>query len=271
MKEFKEKVAVVTGAASGIGQALAKRFAQAGMKVVLADVEAGALEQAAHEVEASGAAVLAVRTDVSKAIEVERLAHAALEKFGAVHVVCNNAGVVTSGPTWMQTVADWEWVLGVNLWGVIHGVRVFTPVLLSQGVEGHIVNTASMAGLVGMQWLGIYSASKFAVVGLTEALHRELKPHGIGVSVLCPMIVATNINENSVRMRPPELRNEGEALPLPSAAEMKGGTITPEEVARRVVRGIDRKDLYILTHPEQREFLRRRAAKLDAMFEESTW
>jgi short-subunit dehydrogenase len=154
---------------------------------------------------------------------------------------------------------------------VVHGVEAFVPLLLQQTAGGHIVNTASMAGLVGMQWLGIYSASKFAVVGLTEALHRELKPHGIGASVLCPMIVATNINENSVRMRPPELRNEVEELALPSAAEMKGGTIAPEEVARRVVRGVERKDLYILTHPEQREFLRRRAAKLDAMFEEGTW
>ena len=122
-----------------------------------------------------------------------------------------------------------------------------------------------------MQWLGIYCASKFAVVGLTESLHRELKPLGIGVSVLCPMIVATGINENSVRMRPANLRNPGEEPIVPSAAEMKGSTIAPEEVARRVVRGIERKDLYILTHPEQREFLRRRAAKIDAMFEEGTW
>jgi short-subunit dehydrogenase len=169
------------------------------------------------------------------------------------------------------THRDWEFTMNVNFWGVVHGVETFAPILVEQGAGGHIVNTASMAGLVGMQWLGIYCASKFAVVGLTESLHRELKPSGIGVSVLCPMIVATNINENSVRMRPAHLRNPGEEPSVPSAAEMKGGTIAPEEVARRVVRAIERKDLYILTHPEQREFLRRRAAKIDAMFEEGTW
>jgi len=173
--------------------------------------------------------------------------------------------------------------MSVNFWGVVHGVESFLPILLQQGVGGHIVNTASMAGLVGMQWLGIYCASKFAVVGLTESLHRELRTHDIGVSVLCPMIVATDINRNSLRMRPAELRNEGDPDPAEAAVTttpaleavpegaIKGGTIAAEEVARRVVRGIERRDLYILTHPEQREFLRRRAAKLDAMFEEGTW
>ena len=141
---------------------------------------------------------------------------------------------------------------------------------IAQGQGGHIVNTASMAGLIGMRWLGIYSASKFAVVGLTEALARELKPHGIGVSVLCPMIVDTQINENSVRMRPRELRNAEDPL-LPAAGAMAGGTIPAEEVARRVVRAIERGDLYILTHPEQREILRRRAEKIDAMFGEDRW
>jgi short-subunit dehydrogenase len=162
--------------------------------------------------------------------------------------------------------------MNVDFWGVVHGVEVFVPLLLEQGQSGHIVNTASMAGLVGMRWLGIYSAAKFAVVGLTEALHREMKPHGIGVSVLCPMIVDTQINANSVQMRPKELRNEGETpIIVPDNAAMAGGVIQKEEVARRVVRGIERGDLYILTHPEQREFLRRRAAKLDSMFEEGTW
>src|SRR5207245_6680271 len=132
--------------------------------------------------------------------------------------------------------------MGVNFWGVVHGVETFVSMLLAQGTGGHIVNTASMAGLVGMQWLGVYCASKFAVVGLTESLYRELKPQGIGVSVLCPMIVATNINENSARMRPAELRNPAEDVILPGAAEMKGGTVQPEDVARRVVRAIDRKD-----------------------------
>jgi short-subunit dehydrogenase len=185
-------------------------------------------------------------------------------------VLCNNAGVAVLGAVHEHTLADWQWVINVNLWGVIHGVRTFLPRMLAGGDEGHIVNTASMAGLIGMRWLGIYSASKFAVVGLSEALHRELTPRGIGVSVLCPMIVDTQINENSVRMRPRELKN-AEDLPVPPASAMAGGTIAAPEVARRVVRGIERGDLYILTHPEQRAILRRRADKLDSMFEEAVW
>jgi NAD(P)-dependent dehydrogenase (short-subunit alcohol dehydrogenase family) len=264
MKEFKEKVAVVTGAASGIGQALAKRFAQAGMKVVLADVEAGALEQAAHEVEASGAAVLAVRTDVSKAIEVERLAHAALEKFGAVHVVCNNAGVVTSGPTWMQTVADWEWVLGVNLWGVIHGVRVFTPVLLSQGVEGHIVNTASMAGMIAGPGTATYNVSKFGVVALSESLHHELLLLGspVRVSVLCPGFVNTRIAD-AARNRPAELAETAPKLPGAEEMEQLGRQLLasgspPSMVADVVFDAIRDERLYIFPHPEWKEYIRPR-------------
>src|SRR5262245_34708822 len=174
MKEFTGKVAVVTGAASGIGRALAERFARAGMKVVLADVETGALEEAAREIRATGAPTLAVRTDVSKAADVEGLARATLDAFGAVHILCNNAGVALGGPCWMHTVADWEWVLGVNLWGVIHGVRVFTPIMLSQGGEGHIVNTASLAGLFSGPGSAIYNVTKHGVVTLSETLSQEL-------------------------------------------------------------------------------------------------
>ena len=164
---------------------------------------------------------------------------------------------------------DWKFTVDVDLWGVVHGVEIFAPILIEQGQGGHIVNTGSMAGLVGMQWLGLYCAAKFAVVGISESLRRELKPHGIGVSVLCPMVVQTEINKNSLR-----LRHEGTgttAPTVPPADGIVGSVIAPEEVARRVVRGIERNDLYILTHPEQREILRRRAAKIDAMFEEGTW
>ena len=160
--------------------------------------------------------------------------------------------------------------MNVNFWGVVHGVETFVPRLLAHGAGGHIVNTASMAGLVGMRWLGVYCASKFAVVGLTEALHRELPEQGIGVSVLCPMIVETNINENSIRNRPATLRNPGGAV-APEGAAMSGSVIGPEEVARRVVRGIERSDLYIFTHPEQRPILQRRAARQDRMFEPDRW
>jgi NAD(P)-dependent dehydrogenase (short-subunit alcohol dehydrogenase family) len=271
MDSFKNRVAVITGGAGGIGMAMARAFAARGARLVLADLDAPALERATAELSGTGAEAIGVRTDVTKLESVQALAGAAVHRFGAVHIVCNNAGIATFGEISQSTHRDWEFTMNVNFWGVVHGVETFVPKLLEQGAGGHIVNTASMAGLVGMQWLGIYCASKFAVVGLTEALHRELKPHGIGVSVLCPMIVATNINENSVRMRPAELRNAGEALVAPAAADMKGGTIAPEDVARRVIRGIERKDLYILTHPEQRGFLRRRAAKLDAMFDDGTW
>jgi short-subunit dehydrogenase len=183
-------------------------------------------------------------------------------------VVCNNAGIATFGEIMKSPHEDWEFTMGVNFWGVVHGVEAFAPRLVAQAQGGHIVNTASMAGLVGMRWLGIYCASKFAVVGLTEALQREMEPHGVGVSVLCPMIVATNINENSVRTRPAHLRPQVPLPALPPAGSMQGGTVTADSVAARVVRAIERKQLYVLTHPEQREILRRRAARLDAVFED---
>jgi NAD(P)-dependent dehydrogenase (short-subunit alcohol dehydrogenase family) len=268
---FNGRVAVITGGAGGIGMAMARAFAERGTRLLLADLDAVALERAVADLRGTGAEVLGVPTDVTKLESVRALADAAVRRFGAVHIVCNNAGVGVFGMMSQATHKDWEYTMNVNFWGVVHGVETFVPRLVAQGAGGHVVNTASMAGLVGMQWLGIYCASKFAVVGLSESLYRELKPMGIGVSVLCPMIVATNINENSLRMRPAALRNDREGPPLPPASDLKGSAIAPEEVARRVLRGIERKDLYILTHPEQREFLRRRAAKLDAMFDEGTW
>ena len=270
MREFKGKTAFVTGGASGIGLALGRAFAQAGMKVMLADIEPKALDSALRELHEFSPNVRGVGCDVADPHSVERAAHATYEAFGNVHVICNNAGVATFGEVADATHADWEYTMSVNFWGVVHGVEAFLPLLLAQDAGGHIVNTASMAGLVGMRWLGVYCASKFAVVGLSEALHRELADRGIGVSVLCPMIVQTGINENSVRNRPPSLRNPGPDV-VPAADAMVGGVIAPDEVARRVVRAIERKDLYVLTHPEQREILRRRAARQDRMFEPDRW
>jgi len=264
-------VAVITGGAGGIGMAMAGAFAARGAKIVLGDLDAEALARGTAALKEGGAEVLGVPVDVTIRDSVEELAARAIDHFGAVHILCNNAGVAPFGTMVQASHKDWEFTMGVNFWGVVHGIEAFMPRMVEQKQGGHIVNTASMAGLVGMQWLGLYCASKFAVVGLSESLYRELQPDGIGVSVLCPMIVATNINENTVRMRPTAMRNPTEDPPPPPASAMKGGVIEPAEVGRRVVRGIERGDLYILTHPEQREFLRRRAAKLDRMFEEDLW
>src|SRR4029453_15315110 len=272
MEEFRDKVAVVTGAASGIGRGLAERFAAAGMKVVLADVEQSALDQADAEMRERGATVLPVRTDVSKPEQVEQLAQQTLEAFGAVHIVCNNAGVGGGGgPLWERTLADWQWTLGVNLWGVIHGIRVFLPIMLEQGDEGHIVNTASMAGLVSIPMLSIYNVKKNGVVTLSETLYMELHATGskIGVSVLCPGFVDTNI-ATSERNRPDALQNEGgepELNPQQQAARqmmegmLKAG-LKPAAVADRVFEAVHEGKFYVLTHPELKDGIRRRMERI---------
>jgi len=209
VKEFKDKVAVITGAASGIGRGIARRCAQEGMKVVLADIEEKALTQTAREMKAGGASVLAVLTDVSKASDVEVLGQKTLDAFGAVHLLCNNAGVGTGATIWESTLADWEWVIGVNLWGVIHGIRVFVPIMLEQDTECHIVNTASVLGLISSPYMGTYKVTKHGIVTLSETLYQELALRGakIRVSVLCPMWVNTQLME-AERNRPAELRND---------------------------------------------------------------
>jgi NAD(P)-dependent dehydrogenase (short-subunit alcohol dehydrogenase family) len=264
---FRERVAVVTGGAGGIGLALARAFAARGAKIALADLDEAALAKAQRELAAQGASALAVPTDVTRRESVAALADAVFARFGATHVLCNNAGIAASGPLVGADPEVWRKAMDVNFWGVVHGIDAFVPRMVAQGQGGSIVNTASMAGLVGMQWLGIYCATKFAVVGLSESLRRELEPYGITVSVLCPMMVDTRIDENSARVL---------GLPAPGAADaaaagvqLQGSTISPDEVARRVVRGIETRALYILTHPEQREILRRRAARQDAAFEDA--
>jgi NAD(P)-dependent dehydrogenase (short-subunit alcohol dehydrogenase family) len=257
MKEFRDKVAVVTGGASGIGRALAERFAAEGMKVVLADVEEDALRLAEAEMREKGVDVLGVRTNVSKSEDLEKLAEQTLDAFGGVHIVCNNAGVAGAwGQAWANTLDDWNWIMGVNLWGVIHGVRTFLPIMLEQGEEGHVVNTASIAGL--MPGRGIYGVTKQAVVALSESLYNDLKvmEAKVGVSVLCPGWVDTNIIDAD-RNRPAELARTADAIPDTQREQidnvvrnlLKTG-LQPSAVADQVLEAIQEDKLYIITHPE---------------------
>ena len=257
MKEFQGKVAVVTGGASGLGRAMADRFAREGMRIVLADIEPGALAKAGAEMKAAGAKVIGVRTDVSKAADVEALARRTLEAFGGVHLLANNAGVAEGGNVWDNTVADWEWVLGVNLWSVIHGVRVFTPIMLKQGSEGHIVNTASVAGLISPPGMGIYCVSKHAVVTLTECLHHDLaqQTDKVKCSVLCPAYVPTGIADSG-RNRPAELSETRHktaadlALDASLKKAVQSGKLSAADVAQKVFEAVREGRFYILTHPK---------------------
>src|SRR5215471_12904948 len=211
LREFSGGVAVVTGAASGMGRAFTQRFAEEGMRVVLADVEREPLDRAVGELRAAGFEAVGVPTDVSSRPAVERLASEALAAFGAVHLVVNNAGVegYLDGAIWEATEKDWRWTMGVNFWGVVHGVETFLPILLAQEVEGHVVNTASMTAVVSGR--NMYSVTKQAVLALTETVHAQLVELDakVGVSALCPGIIATRLFQGS-RNRPEELRNEGE-------------------------------------------------------------
>lgn len=255
MQDFRDKVAVVTGGASGIGRAMVDRFAQAGMRIVIADVEASALASAERELRDRGVSVLGVKTDVAKPEDVEALAKAAVEKFGGVHVLCNNAGVSVGGPMWEHTLADWEWVFGVNLWGVIYGIRTFVPIMLKQNQPAHIVSTASLAGLTSNAFLGVYNATKHAVVTLSETLAQELAMVGapIKVSVLCPGFVATKIAD-SHRNRPGTLADGSDRI-QPAEFEQViraaiSGGLDPAIVGNLVFEAIRDEKFYILPHPE---------------------
>ena len=260
MKNFHNRVAVITGAASGFGREFAIIGARLGMRLVLADVQQEALAATAAELEAQGAQVLAMPCDVRKGEQVEALAQAAIARFGAVHLVFNNAGVGAGGLVWESTQADWEWVLGVNLWGVIHGVRVFTPLMLAcakddPDFEGHIVNTASMAGLLNPPTMGVYNVSKHAVVSLTESLYHDLDLVGapIGASVLCPYFVQTGISQSD-RNRPDDVpASAPTASQIASQATMakavSSGKVSATEVAERTFAAIAEKQFYIYSHP----------------------
>jgi len=258
MKNYQGKTAVITGAGSGFGLEVARLAAQRGMNLVLCDVQADALEKAAAEFD--GHALLAMRVDVSKAAEMEALAAAVQQRFGAPHFVFNNAGVGSGGLVWENSLADWEWVLGVNLMGVVHGVRLFTPMMLAAAeadpaYEGHIVNTASMAGMLNAPNMGVYNVSKHAVVALSETLYQDLAlvTEQIHCSVLCPFFVPTGIAQ-SHRNRPAEMAGDrptksqliGQAM---SDKAVNAGKLTAAQVAAMVFDAMDHEQFYVFSHP----------------------
>ena len=263
IQDFKNKTAVLTGAGSGFGLECARIGARLGMNLVLADVQQDALDKAAAELRASGAPVLAFRLDVSKASEVEAMGQAVLARFGVPHLVFNNAGVGAGGLIWETSVKDWEWVLGVNVMGVAHGVRVFTPMMLEAArhdpaYRGHIVNTASMAGLLNPPNMGVYNVSKHAVVSLSETLYQDLAlvTDQISASVLCPFFVPTGINQ-SQRNRPAEYQDAtaqatrsqliGQAM---SSKAVGSGKVSAADVARLVFDAVGANRFYIYSHPK---------------------
>ncbi|MBV7534635.1 SDR family oxidoreductase [Duganella sp. sic0402] len=262
MKTFRDKVVVITGGASGLGRQFANVAAREGMKLVLADVQADALEQSTAELRAQGASVIARLCDVRKGEQVQALADAAVAEFGAVHLVFNNAGVGSAGLIWENTEADWEWVMGVNVWGVIHGVRIFTRLMLDAAArdpefEGHIVNTASMAGLLNAPAMGVYNVSKHAVVSLSETLYHDLQLVGapIGASVLCPYFVPTGISQ-SHRNRPDDVRMSAGPTASQIAAQfmtdkaVSSGKVSAEQVAEITFKAIADGQFYIYSHPD---------------------
>ncbi len=272
MKEFTDKVAVITGGASGIGWGLAEKCAREGMKVVVADIEETALKQAEASLRSLGAEVLTVRTDVSRYDQVRELLQKTLDRFGGVHLLCNNAGVQagasTRKPVWENALEDWDWLIGVNLMGVVYGIKAFVPAMLQQDAECHIVNTASMAGLISESNLIIYATTKAGVISLSEGLYHQLKRNNsrIGVSVLCPAFVESRISD-AERNRPAELKTgEDEPEQPPSLVwkshETQIKVLTPAESADIVFNAIREEEFYITTDPLVNRLFRQRADNL---------
>lgn len=271
MQDLAGKVAFVTGGASGIGLAMADAFADAGMKVVVADVDRSALAAVGDRFRGRNVPVLTLELDVTDRSAFAAAAEQAWDAFGAVHVLCNNAGVYRGGQLDQVTFEDWDWVLGVNIGGVVNGLQCLLPRMREQGEGGHVVNTASMAGLAAGAGLGIYNASKYAVVGLSEALRADLEPHGIGVSVLCPGMVRTGILD-SERNRPPERTGSDPAAEQAARehnAFMQAMMVTgidAAEVGRIVIEGVRDNRFWLLTHPEMKPMVEARTAELLASF-----
>jgi NAD(P)-dependent dehydrogenase (short-subunit alcohol dehydrogenase family) len=270
MRQISGKSAFVTGGASGIGLALGRAFAEAGMKVMLADIETGALDKAVRSLQSSGLKVAGVCCDVADPASVESAANATFEALGSVHVVCNNAGVAAGGGLDNISLDNWRWVIDVNLMGVVHGIRSFLPHIRAHGEGGHIVNTAAMAGMNAGLGFSPYVASKFAVVAMSEGLAMQLKPHGIGVSVLCPSYVRTRIGESGRNRLPrygetPLLDPASPAgLMVAEIAKRLQAGLDPSDVAARVLSAIREDELYVFTHPNMRDEVDARFAAIQA-------
>jgi NAD(P)-dependent dehydrogenase (short-subunit alcohol dehydrogenase family) len=267
MDGFEGRGAVITGGASGIGFATAQRLARGGAGVVLADVERPALDQAVDRLRAEGLAAQGVVCDVRHLEQVAHLADEAFRLLGRVHVVFHNAGIAVSGPITAMTHDDWRWVIDVDLWGPIHGVEVFLPRLLEQGEGGHMLFTSSFAGLVANVGLAAYSVAKYGVVALAESLAREVKPQGIGVSVLCPMLVATNIGD-SERNRGADYGGRTPRTPAPQSLSGQDDVLDVDSVADLTVQAMLADRLYILPHQAARGSIRRRFERIDRTFDD---
>ena len=272
MKEFKDRVAVITGGASGIGLGIARAFASRGMKLVIADLDSNALADAVKEFEASGVSVVGRICDVSKLEEVEALAETAVEAYGAVHVMCNNAGVGIPTSARKMKLEDWKWIMDVDLWGPIYGVKVFLPIIEEQS-EGHICSTSSMAGLISGQMMGAYNVAKHGVVALMTAVERELraKKSNIPASVLCPGPINTNISRHSVEFRPGKAKPKADGekagkLAKNIQASLEQG-MDPDEVGELVAQAIAEDKFWILTHPRWAKAVQK---QLDALVEDQS-
>ena len=266
MKDVKGKVAFITGAASGMGLGMARAFAAAGMKVMMSDIEDGALQAQVADLKSKGHDVAGVQVDVTKIDAMRSAAKRTVATFGKVHVLCNNAGIGVGGKSETCDLRNWEWCVDVNLWGVVYGLQVFVPLIQAHGEEGHVVSTASMAGMYGVRNLGPYNAAKFAVVGIMETMMAENRNTKLGISVLCPGAVATNIS-NSTRNRQQEYGGASAASEMEITAEMLAQGLHPDIVGKQVLEAILKNQPYIFTDPTMRRMVESRMRKIMSGFD----